>query len=100
MFAVAASDRAALDAYIPSTIESTLIIYAAISSAIMGYVLAASRGRYFAVSTTLFVLLALAITLIVDLDRPRTGSVTVSIEPFQRAAQTVRALEHAKPHKP
>jgi hypothetical protein len=66
----------------------------------MGFVLAANRRRYTIVSSTVFILVALAITLILDLDRPRTGSVHLSIEPFLRAQSEIRALEAPKPRAP
>ena len=42
----------------------------------------ASGRRHLAVTTILFGLLALAITLILDLDRPRRGSILVSQQPM------------------
>jgi hypothetical protein len=95
-FDLASSDRAALDARVPLTILRTLVIYALISAIIMGSVLAASGRRHLIVSATVFVLVALAISLILDIDRPRSGTVIVSITPFARAAASIEAMEAAK----
>jgi hypothetical protein len=93
MFDLAATDRAALDARVPLPILRTLVAYSLISALIMGYVL--TSRRHFLPSATLFVLLALAMTLILDIDRPRTGTITVSDLPFTRAADGIRAMEAA-----
>ena len=58
--------------------------------------LARARRRHFVASTTLFVLLALSITLIIDLDQPRSGLVTISQTPMSRTAESIRQMEGAK----
>jgi hypothetical protein len=45
-------------------------------------------------------LIALSITLVMDLDRPRSGSVVVSSLPFSRAADSIRAMDVARELKP
>lgn len=95
-FDLASTRRAALDARVPLPILRALIIYAVVTAAIMGYSLAPSRRRYFAASATLFFLVALSITLILDLDRPRSGTVTINQDPMMRAAQSIRQMEGAK----
>lgn len=61
-------------------------LYAAISAAIVGYV-TGRRGdrRPLVEAGVLFLLLTLALTLILDLDRPWSGAITVSAEPVREA---------------
>jgi len=92
MFDFAASDRAAIDGRVPISILRVLIAYSLIAAGFIGYALAAKRSRYFVASTALFVLFGLSISLIIDLDRPHSGSVIVSSAPFLRAAENIRAM--------
>lgn len=92
MFNVAASRRAALEFVIPHTVLAALLLYGAIAAAFLGYSHPIKR-RYFVASTIQFGLLALAFTLIIDLDRPRTGLVEVSQAPLYRAAAFIRQAE-------
>jgi len=100
MFDLAASDRAAVDGRVPISILRVLIGYSLIAAGFIGYALAAKRSRYFIASTALFILFALSISLIIDLDRPRSGSVVVSTLPFSRAADSIRAMDAARELKP
>jgi hypothetical protein len=68
----AAARKAALANRLPGSVVLTLVVYAA---GILGQV--TRRGSQ-ASAFLLFILLTLAITLILDLDRPRTGSIVVS----------------------
>ena len=95
-FDIASARRAALDARVPAAILRTLAAYAVVAAALMGYGLARARQRHFVASTTLFVLLALSITLIIDLDQPRSGLVTISQTPMSRTAESIRQMEGAK----
>lgn len=79
---LAASRKAALAARLPSSVVLALLVYAAISAGILGYVIQGNRRGSQISAVLLFVLLTLAITLILDLDRPRTGSITVSQAPM------------------
>jgi hypothetical protein len=88
-FDMSASRRAVLEARVPVTILDTLIAYAAVSAMIMGYVLAADGARHRTASFVLLLLVALAISLIIDLDRPRVGTIRVSQAPLER---TVAAM--------
>lgn len=96
LFDLAASRRAALDARVPPAILRALTLYAFVAAAMLGYSLASGGRRHGVASTALFVLVALAVTLILDLDRPRAGSVTVSQAPFTRTLDGIRALEAAR----
>lgn len=95
MFNVAASRRAALEFVIPHTVLAALLLYGAIAAAFLGYSHPMTR-RYFVASTIQFVLLAMAFTLIIDLDRPRTGLVEVSQAPLYRAASLIHQAEKAR----
>jgi hypothetical protein len=95
MFDLAARDRAAIEGRVPISILRVVIGYSMIAAGLIGYALAAKRSRYFIASTAVFVLFALSISLILDLDRPRSGSVTVSTAPFSRAADNIRSMDSA-----
>jgi hypothetical protein len=72
------------------------VIYALIAAFLLGQTFAAQKDvRPFA-ATIVFVLVALSIALILDLDRPTKGSITVSTIPFDRAAASLRAMEAGK----
>ncbi|HEX4365599.1 MAG TPA: hypothetical protein VH023_02155 [Rhodopila sp.] len=79
---LAASRKAALSARLPNSVVRALLVYAVISAGILGYMTQANRRGMQISSVLLFVLLTLAITLILDLDRPRTGSIVVSQAPL------------------
>ena len=96
MFVVADSRRAAIEAVIPRVILLALLLYATIAAIFMGYSHPLTQ-RYLLASTIQFVLLALAVSLIVDLDRPRTGFVEVSQMPLYRAAAVVLNAEPTLP---
>lgn len=92
MFNVAASRRAALEFIIPHTVLAALLLYGVIAAAFLGHSHPINR-RYFLASNIQFVLLAMAFTLIIDLDRPRTGLVEVSQAPLYRAAAFIHRAE-------
>jgi hypothetical protein len=100
MIDAAASRRAALEARVPERVFAELVLYAFATAVIMGYTLAVGRRRHRVASTVLFILVALAISLIADLDQPRTGAIIVSQAPIQRAVAAIVAAEAAKPHPP
>ena len=96
MFDLAASDRVVREARVPITIIRAIVIYSLIAAFLLGQSFAPKKDiRPFA-ATTVFVLVALAISLILDLDRPATGTITVSSVPFDRAAASIRAMETAR----
>ncbi len=79
----AASARAAeRDAHIPDRVLQVLLLYAALAMVMLGYTLAVD-GRPQRIATGLvLVLLSLAMLVILDLDRPRGGSIQVSQQPM------------------
>ena len=79
---VAAQREAAARANIPPAVIRTLLVYALINSMILGYALGGSPSRHRYVGYTLFVLLALAVTMILDLDQPARGAIRVSQQPM------------------
>jgi hypothetical protein len=82
MFGLAATRRAALAARIPTHVVTVLGLYAIIAAAILGYAIGRGRLRHRMATTALFFLLSITVGLILDLDRPRTGVITVSQQPL------------------
>jgi len=98
MFDLAASRRAAMHGVIPKAIFCTLLLYASIAAAFMGFSHSQKR-RQLAASSVQFVLLSMAFGLILDLDRPHTGLVRVSqtslLHEIDRLRSEHRRLEAA-----
>ena len=74
--------EAAARANIPGAVIRTLLVYALITSMILGYALGGAPRRHRFVGYSLFVLLAMAVTMILDLDRPSGGAIKVSQQPM------------------
>jgi hypothetical protein len=79
---VAASRHAALEARLPSIAFGALVLFATVAAAMLGFVSGTGQrpARFGAV--VLLMLLALALGLILDMDRPRRGTITVSQQPL------------------
>lgn len=90
MFDAASARKAERAAKIPARVLDLLVLYTVMSAGIVGYVMSASGRRHRAVTSILFALLALAITLILDLDRPRQGSILVSQQPMLDARAAIQ----------
>jgi hypothetical protein len=75
---LAATRKATREARIPPRILLILMIYALIAAAMVGY----EKGRHRAATSLLFVLLTLAASVVMDLDRPSTGAIRVSQQPM------------------
>lgn len=82
MFDATSSRKAEREARIPGEVVLVLIAYAIMAAGIVGYVLGVRGRRHRTVTVILFLLLTMAITLILDLDRPRSGAITVSQQPM------------------
>ena len=89
MFDLATSRHAALDARVPARALHVLILYAIVAAAIMGHGLAPGGRRHLVATSGLFVLVAMAISLIIDLDSPRVGSVRVPQAPMEQVSDQV-----------
>ena len=100
MFNLEASRRAALEERVPPRALHVLVIFAVVTAAIMGHGLAHGRRRHLVSTCGLFVLVALAISLIIDLDNPRVGSVRVPQTPMENVARDVEALAAELPRAP
>ena len=86
-----AANRDALRAaHLPDVVLALLAAYCVVSAGMLGYAVAAERSRHRAATGTLFLLLALAFGTILDLDRPRSGAITVSQEPLRAAIAGLR----------
>lgn len=90
MFDAASARKAERGAVIPSRVLEVLFLYAILSAAIVGYVQGGVGQRHFAVNAMLFFLLTLAITLILDLDRPQQGSIRVPQQPMLDARLSMK----------
>lgn len=95
MFDLAASRRAGIDARVPISILRMLMIYALAAAAIMGFAGAKER-RYGVVSTAVLLLLTLAFCLILDLDRPSSGTIRINQNSMTRAVEQIRRSEAAR----
>ena len=97
MFNLETSRRAALEERVPPRALHVLVIFSIVTAAIMGHGLAHGRRRHLVATSGLFILVAMAISLIVDLDSPRVGSVRVPQGPMENVARKVEAMAAANP---
>jgi hypothetical protein len=99
MFDLAAADRVMRETRVPLTIIRAIAIYSLIAAFLLGQSFAATKEKRPFAATIVLILVALSIALILDLDRPATGLITVSTVPFDRAVASIRATEAARPAK-
>jgi len=90
MFDAASARKAERDARIPARVLEVLILYVTVSALFVGFVLGGTTRIYRVLAGILFSLLALALVLILDLDRPQGGSITVSQAPLEAARAGMR----------
>ncbi|WP_345476024.1 hypothetical protein [Lysobacter panacisoli] len=75
---LAAERFATRQAHIPPRIMRMLVLFALLAAGMVGY----ERGHQRRATTLLFLLLTLAASLVVDLDRPSTGMINVPQDPM------------------
>lgn len=90
---LAATRQAERQAHIPGRVLRMLFLFALISAAMVGY----ERGVQRRATTLLFVLITLAVTLVLDLDRPGTGLLTVPQQPMLDLQQSLGPANGATP---
>lgn len=91
MFDAASSRRAEREARIPSLVLQVLFLAALTTAGIVGYVLGGgSARRHWLVTSLLFAMLAVAITLIFDLDLPWSGLIQIPQAPMEYAVAAMR----------
>ena len=91
MFDAAAQRYTALDLKIPARAIQVLILYAVVTAAILGHSLAPGGRRHPTSTAGLFLLIALGISLVIDLDSARFGSVNEPQGPMERTVEQVVA---------
>lgn len=83
---LAAEGYATRLAHIPLRIFRILLVYALVTACMVGYQRAANRLA----TTFMFVLLVLAVSLVIDLDRPASGMIRVPQQPMLDLQQSIR----------
>lgn len=89
-FDLASARQAARSAHIPDRVLQVLLLYAALSMVMLGYILAANGRPHRIATTLLLLLLSLALITILDIDRPRSGAIQVSQQPLIDVRQSMR----------
>jgi len=87
---IGAEREAAHAARLPATVAVVLFVYAVVAAGVLGFALTGSGRSHRPVSALMFLLLTLALTLILDLDRPRGGSIQVSQAPMEDLVSSFR----------
>jgi len=89
-FDLASARGAARLAHVPDRVLTVLLLYAVLSAAMLGYT-SAAKGRPQRIATaSVLVLLTLALVMILDIDRPRSGAIQVSQQPLEELKQSWR----------
>lgn len=86
---LASTRTAARAAHIPDFVQGLLLVYAILSMAMLGTVLGNSLKLHLPQTALLLVLLTLAHLMVLDLDRPRAGSIQVSQQPMEDLRQSI-----------
>jgi hypothetical protein len=80
-------------ARVPGEVMILLVFFASVACFLLGYVLAAHGHRHRFASGVLFLLMALTVMLILDLDRPADGAILVDQSALvELAAQLANAV--------
>jgi hypothetical protein len=96
MFDDAERRYAAFDAKIPERILQSLHAFALGSALLVGLSLAASGSRHFVVTSGLFILVGLALSLVSDMDNGASGRIVTSQAPMERVAAAIEAERRAE----
>jgi hypothetical protein len=88
---IGAAREAAHAAQLPATVFVVLVVYALLAAAVLGAAVGRAARPDRTMTTLLFVLLTLAMSLTLDLDRPQAGSIRVSQAPMARLVASLRA---------
>jgi len=86
---VGAARKAARLATIPARVLATLLIYLAVTSLIVGFVMERGRERWAAAA--LMLMLAISYGLILDIDQPNRGSIRESQGPMEDVLRAMRS---------
>jgi hypothetical protein len=86
---LASARTAARAAHIPDFVQWLLLVYAILAMAMLGTVLGNSLKLHLPQTALLLVLLTLTHVTILDLDRPRLGSIQVSQQPMEDLRQSI-----------
>jgi hypothetical protein len=88
-FETAVARAATLEARVPLPVLAALVLYLLGAAVVVGYALVSEHSRLRVASLAMFGLFALALALILDLDRPRNGAIRIPQGPM---AETVRLM--------
>jgi hypothetical protein len=88
-FDLATARRTAFAAHLPPSVIGMVLLYALICAGILGYALADTGRRHLGMSSLLLLLVTLVITIIIDIDRPRSGTVVVDVRPLEDVRQAL-----------
>lgn len=81
---------AAMENHVPEAVLHLLLLVSTVSLGFLAYGCGLSRRRHFVMNTIFAVLIALVITVILDIDRPRRGLVRVSQDSMIRLREALR----------
>lgn len=80
--------RAARQAHVPTPVFAVLLIYLIVTAGVLGYVLSTRRGRVPALF--LMALVIMSLLLIIDIDRPTTGTLRESQLPMEQLRNSLK----------
>ncbi len=83
-----AARKAARLVRVPSQVYLVLFIYMCIAAGVLGYILIGLRN--FIAAIILYMLLTLSVLLIIDIDRPTTGTIREAQGPMERLVESFR----------
>ena len=98
MFDLAETRHASLEARIPPRVVRVSVLYSFVSALMVGYGLAPGSARHRIGAMLTFVMIAVILGLIMDLDHPRSGAIQVPEGPLQRVTAAIVQAQAAKPH--